>query len=299
MDFFTALLDPRLSFLWYAVLTGLLSSLAFGIMGTWVVVRNISSIAGAVSHTVLAGIGFSLWLRGTGAWQDFPPILREIGGLLASSPLVGAMVAGVFSALLIGWISLHGSQRDDSVINAIWAVGMAVGILFIAKTPGYADPMTWLFGNILLTGPSDLYMVAALDLVVIILGVIFYRPLMAVTFDEEFSRVRGLPAGAYYYLLLVLTALTVVLLVSVVGIIMVIALLTIPTALAGLFSKKIWHMMVGSSLVTMVASFSGMVVSYQADLPSGAIIILMAAGLFTLGLILRALGSKKLPAAKK
>ena len=266
-QFFNALSNPHMSFLRYALIAGLLSSVSFGIVGTYVVVRRISYIAGAISHSVLGGIGVGLYLQGKTGFMWF-------------TPMMGAVIAALLSAMLIGCVSMYAKQREDTVIGAIWAIGMAIGILFLSKTQGYADPMNYLFGNILLISKSDLFLVAGLDFVVICLGVLFYNKFLAVCFDDEFARLRGIRVGFYYLLLLGLTALTVVLMVRVVGIVMVIALLTLPAAIAGLFSRYLWQLMMISGLLCMVFIAAGLGISYRYDLPAGSNIILIAGGIY-------------------
>ncbi len=267
IEFFQALGNPDIPFLRYALFAGLLASVAFGIVGTYVVVRRISYIAGAISHSVLGGIGLGLFLQ------------KNIG-LSWFHPMFGAVVAAVLAALVIGVVSLYARQREDTVIGAIWVVGMAAGLLFLAMVPGYNDPMSYLFGNILLISGSDIWLVAALDVLVVALGILFYSQLMAVCFDEEFTRARGMRVDLYYILLLVLAALTVVLLVNVVGIVLVIALLTLPAATAGLFSRRLWQMMLFASLLCMLFITSGLGVSYTLGLPTGPTIVMIAAAVY-------------------
>jgi zinc transport system permease protein len=154
---------------------------------------------------------------------------------------------------------------------------MAIGILFIFKTPGYHEDITsYLFGNILMVSSDDLWLIAGLDVLIVITGLLFYNQLLAVCFDEEFARLRGIHVEFYYLLLLCLTALTVVLLVTVVGIVMVIALLTLPVAVAGHFSRRLWQMMALSAVLTSLFTSLGLFVSYGPDLPSGATTIVLA-----------------------
>jgi len=268
MEFVEALLDPRIAFLRYAVLVGLLASVAFGITGTYVVTRRISYLAAAIAHCVLAGVGAAVYLqyRYGFRWAD---------------PLLGAAIAAILSALAIGWVSLSARQREDTAIGAVWSVGMAVGLLFLQKTPGYlADPMSYLFGDILLVGPTDLWNVAALDLVVVGLVGIFHPKLMAVCFDEEFAAVRGLPVKAYYLLLLCLTALSIVLLIRVVGMILVIALMTLPAAAAGQFTRRLGPMMFWAVGLCMACVLAGIALSYSWELRTGPVIVLAAGALY-------------------
>lgn len=273
-EFFRALVNPSIPFIRYAFIAGLLSSVAFGVIGTYVVVRRISSIAGAIAHSVLAGIGFSLYMQ---AKYD----------LVWLSPLLGAILSALLSGAIIAFVSMYARQREDTVIGAIWAVGMAVGLLFMARTPGYIDPMSYLFGNILIISGRDLVLIGILDLVVVLTGIVLYRRLQAVSFDEEFSSVRGMRVGLYYILLLLLTSLTVVLMASIVGIVMVIALLTIPSAVSSLFCRRLWQMMLSSALFTMLFTGTGLAVSYAVDVPSGSMIIVVAGSIYLLSLGLR------------
>ena len=159
-------------------------------------------------------------------------------------------------------------------------IGMAVGLLFLAKTPGYTDPMSYLFGNILLISKSDLWMVGGLDVLVVGLGVFFYNKLLAVCFDEEFARLRGIRVEVYFLGLLCLTALTVVLLVSVVGVVLVIALLTLPAAVAGHFTRTLWRMMVLACCLSVFCTTGGIFLSYGPDLPAGATTIALTGTLY-------------------
>ena len=270
-EFFAALTNPGVPFIRYALIAGLLSSVSFGIIGTFVVVKRISYIAGAISHAALAGIGGALYLK-------------HAYGIEAVSPLHGAVVAALAAAFIIGMVTTRYKEREDTVIGTIWAIGMAIGLLFISKTPGYVDPMSYLFGNILLVGRQELYLILLLDLVVITIGILFYQQFLALSFDEEFTQLRGIRTQLYYILLIFLIALTVVLMVTVVGIVMVIALLTIPAATAGIFSKKLWQMMVLGGILCALFTSLGLGTSYMLDLPSGSTTIVIAGIIYLLSL---------------
>lgn len=263
VEFFKALSNPDIAFFRYAFIIGMLASVAFGIIGTYVVARRITYIAGAISHCVLGGIGAGLYLQ------------KKIG-ILWFEPMFGAMLAALLAAIIIGMVSLYASQREDTVIGALWAVGMAIGLLFLAKTPGYVEPMSYLFGNILLISKTDLWIVLGLDGLVVGLAGLFYNKFLAICFDEEFARLRGIRTEFYYMLLLCLTALTVVLLVRIVGIVMVIAMLTLPAAVAGNLSKGLWQMMGLAIVFCMFFVATGLGYSYTHNLPSGPTIILIA-----------------------
>ncbi len=272
MSFWEALGNPDVAFLRYAFAASLLGSVAFGVMGSYVVVRRISYIAGAIAHCVLGGIGAALYLQAAAGWSWLDPIY-------------GAIVAALLAAVLIGVVSLRAQEREDTVIGALWAVGMAAGLIFLARTPGYIDPMNYLFGNILLLGARDLWIVGLLDVLVVGTVFVFYRRFQAVCFDEEYARLRGLWADGLYLLLLCLIALTVVLMVRVVGIVLVIALLTLPAAVANLFARRLWQMMLLAIVVGAAVNAIGVGVSFESDLPTGPTIILVAGAVYMLSLI--------------
>ncbi len=264
MDFFTALSNPENAFLRQSLLVGLFSSITFGIIGTYVISRRISYLAGAVSHSVLGGIGGALWLKTIFRieWLD---------------PLYGALPAALISAFIISRFGRGpGKQREDTMIGATWAIGMALGIIFVDMTPGYFDITSYLFGDILLVSSRDLLLIIVLDLIIILFVGRFYYTLMAICFDEEFARLRGLKVDLFYQLLLGLTAVSVVLLIRIVGIVMVIAMLTLPAATAALYSKTLFRMMLLATLFSAIAIICGMSISYCANLASGPVIIVSA-----------------------
>lgn len=267
MNFLEALVDPSFGFLRNALAAGFLSSVLFGVLGAVVTVKRIASLAGAISHAVLGGIGMSLFLSATGrvSWI---------------TPMTGAVVFALLAALIIGAVSLRAKQREDTVINAIWAIGMSVGVLFMAKTPGYTDPSSYLFGNILLLSGRDLAMLAALDAVVVFLAWRFYPQITASSFDEEFARVRGVRTGVVFFVLLAVTAVSVVLLQTFVGIVMVIAMLTLPSGTAGYISKSVAGMMVFGTLFSLLFTGTGIALSWTLDVPAGALVVVIAGIVF-------------------
>jgi zinc transport system permease protein len=268
-DFWQALIDPDVSFLRTALLMGLLASFAFGMTGSLVVAKRISYVAGAISHAVLGGIGAALYFQ-------------RAHGVEWLHPLLGALAAALLAAVVISWIRTSGFEREDSVIGAVWATGMATGLVFIARTPGFVDPMSYLFGNILILSRTDLWLVAAMDLILLLVMVFGYNRLQALCFDEEQARLRGLRVGAYYTLLLCLVACTVVLLVSVVGVVLVVALLTIPAAMASQHVRSMAGMMAIASVLTLLFTVAGILLSFLADWPVGPTIILFAAAAYLL-----------------
>jgi len=203
-------------------------------------------------------------------------------------PLYGALVAALIAAVIIGLVSLRAKQREDTAISALWAIGMAVGIIFISRTPGYnEDLMGYLFGNILMVSTSDLWMLAGLDVLIVMAGLLFYNQFLAVCFDQEFAGLRGLRVEVFYLLLLGLAALTVVLLSTVVGIVMVVAMLTLPIGIAALFCRSLWGMMVISTILCAIFTTSGLAVSYGPDYPAGATTIILAGAAYLAAIMVK------------
>ena len=244
-------------FMQNALLAGLLAAVACGIVGVYVVVKRVVFISGGIAHASFGGIG--------------------LGYLLGINPVLGAMFFTVASALGIGLVTRRTRLPEDTAIGILWAMGMALGIIFIGLAPGYApDLFSYLFGNILTVPTFDLILMLILDVVIIIVVFLLYKEFLFLSFDEEFSTVTGVPTERLYLLLLCLVALTVVVLIRVVGIILVIALLTIPAALARQLTHSLKKMMLLATLTGVVFTFSGLWLSYWLDLASGATIILVS-----------------------
>ncbi len=273
IDFVDALLNPDFQFLRNALIMGLLASVSFGVIGTYVVTRRISYLAGAISHAAFGGIGMALYLNRTFrlTWLD---------------PIHGAIIFALAAAVITGLVSIHSKEREDTVIGAIWAVGMAVGLIFIDMTPGYFELSSFLFGDILLISSSDIILVIMLDIMILGSTFLFYNRLLAVCFDDEYAMLRGVNAHGYYIFLLCLTALTIVLMVRIVGIVMVIALLTLPAAIAGKMTHRMVPMMGIAVLLCMGFNSAGLAVSFAKGLSTGPTIILMAGGSYLAVLIL-------------
>lgn len=266
-SFFTALFDPSFSFLRNALIAGLLSSIMFGVLGAVITVKRIAGLAGAISHAVLGGIGMALFFSAKG----IVPWL---------TPMMGAMIFAVLASVIIGTVSLRAKQREDTVINAIWAIGMSVGVLFMAKTPGYTDPSSYLFGNILLISSGDIALLALLDVVVILLAWRFYPQIVASSFDEEFARVRGVKTNVFFLAILTVTAIAVVLLQTFVGIVMVIAMLTLPAGTAGYIAKNLAGMMVFGCVFSAIFTITGLASSWTLDAPAGAMTVVIAGAVY-------------------
>lgn len=243
------------------IIAGILASIACGIVGAYVVVKRIVFISGGISHASFGGIG--------------------LGYFFGISPVLGALVFSLVSAVTMGMVSRRTRLSEDTAIGILWAIGMAIGILFVYLTPGYApDLMSYLFGDILFVSSQEMILMLILDIIIGLVVFLLYKELLAISFDEEFSTVAGLPTERLYLILLCLVALTVVVLIRVVGIILVIALLTIPAAMARQFTHSFKKMMLLSVLWGIVFTQCGLWLSYLLDWPSGATIILVAGILF-------------------
>ena len=251
-----------------ALLAGVFASIAGGIIGTYVVVRRIVSVSGGISHAAFGGVG--------------------LGYYLGIDPLLGAAVFTVATALGMGVLEIRARQQMDTIIGAVWAAGMALGILFVYLTPGFApDLFSYLFGNILLVPQGDVLLMAVLVAIIVAIVGLFYLEFQAVTFDPDYARVMNLPVERLSLLLLVLVALTVVMLIRVVGIILVIALLTIPAAISRLYTGRVWSMMLLATGLGALFTLIGIGLSYVLNVPSGATIILVSTAAYAAALGIR------------
>lgn len=256
------------NFIQNALIAAVLASVACGIIGVYVVVKKIVFISGGIAHASFGGVG--------------------LGYFLGINPMLGVLPFSLASALVMGTVSKKSKIPEDSAIGILWSLGMALGIIFVYLTPGYApDLMSYLFGSILTVPQDDLYIMLVLDTVIVGTVYLFYKEFLALCFDEEFTTVQGLPTEKLYLLLLCIIALTIVVLIKVVGIILVIALLTIPASLSRKFTHNLKHMMIISIAFGIVISIAGIILSYALDVPSGATIILVLSlvyGFVTLGM---------------
>lgn len=251
-------------FMQNAILAGILASVICGVIGPFIVARRMVFISGGLSHTAFGGLGIAYWL--------------------GIHPLFGATAFVLASAVLIARVEEKKLNQNDLFIGIVWAVGVAIGIIFIHMTPGYApDLMAFLFGNILTVPRLDVLITLALVLIVTAAVLTFYRGFVAIALDAEYAQARRLPVASLKMGLMLLTALSIVTLIQVVGILLVIALLTIPVAVASELSGHFRRIMFLSILCGTVICLTGLLVSYFIELPSGASIILIGGAL--LGLV--------------
>ena len=256
----------QFEFMQNALLAGLLAGIACGLIGTLVVVNRIVFISGGIAHAAYGGVGMAFFF--------------------GFSPLLGAAGFSLMISFLMALVTIRNKQRADTIIGVLWAVGMALGIILIDLTSGYnVDLMSYLFGSILTVPTSDLLLMSAVDVAVIGLVSFFYNDFLALSFDEEFSLAVGVPVKGLYFLLLAMMALSVVMVIRVVGLILVIALLTIPPYIAERYCGSLRSMMVFSVVLNCLFTLTGLGISYAYNLTSGATIILVAAVCFFLVLL--------------
>ena len=240
-----------------ALLAAVLVSIACGVVGTLVMINRLFSIAGGITHGAFGGIGIAFYFS--------LPILISTG------------IFTLFLAFLVAFLSKRYEHRSDSIVAVIWAFGMAFGIILIDLSPGYStDLMAYLFGNILAVGMQDLWLMALVDGVVVLLIFLFYRQFEALSFDVEFAKVRGINTSFFHYLLIALMAFCIVISIRLVGIILIMALLSIPSFIAENFTKKLGLIMILASVLSMIFCVLGLIISYYFNLSSGACIIAVA-----------------------
>lgn len=250
-------------FIQNALIAGVLISVAAGIIGSLVVVNKLTFLTGGIAHSSYGGIGLAIYL-----------------GLPV---LFGATVFAIITAVIIAMLTLNKRNRVDSLIGLMWAFGMAIGIIFVDLTPGYnVDLMSYLFGSIIAVSSADIWYMAILDIFIISIVMIFYKEILAVSYDSEFAALRGINTKFFYTLILILASLCVVAAIKAVGLILVIALLTIPTYLAETFANRLSTMMVISSILATMFTIIGLGISYFYDVSSGASIIITAVTLLTI-----------------
>ncbi len=237
-----------------ALLAAIFASISCGVIGTYVVSRRIVFISGGITHASFGGIG--------------------IGYFLGVNPILGAAAFAVISALGIEYLTKKIEIRNDSVIAMFWAFGMATGIIFIYITPGYAPSlMSYLFGNILTVSAADILFMGILTAVIVLFFVIFIKIILFISFDEEFAFTRNIPCHLFNYILIAFVALTVVINIKVVGIILVLALLTIPQSIANTLTMNYKKIILLSVLTGFIGLVAGLLGAYYLNIPSGASIV--------------------------
>lgn len=249
------------TFLQHAIIGAILASIICGIIGTIIVEKKLVMMSGGIAHTAFGGVGMGYFLK--------------------IEPIIGALIFAVISSFGIVKIKRKAKVNTDTIIGMFWSLGMALGIIFISLTPGYPpDVSSYLFGDILTVSKMDLYIMTVLDFIVIFIITAFYNNIKAYLFDEEFSKVIGINAKLMEYTVFLLIAFSVVVLIRVVGIILVIALLTVPPAVSKIFTFNLRKIMELSVLFGVVFSLLGLFISYKLHIASGASIIIVAVGTY-------------------
>ena len=242
------------SFVMRSLLGALFASITAGLAGTYIVSRRLVFLSGGITHASFGGIG--------------------LGYYLGINPVVGAAIFGLGSALGMEYMSARGRMREDSAIGILWALGMAVGIIFIYLTPGYApNLMSYLFGSILTVTNGDLIALGIISVVLIVYTALFYRTLLYISFDENYARTFTRHTDLFKYISVGLTGLVIVLNIRMAGVIMIIALLTIPANIIMLFTRKYLRIIVLSTVVSFLSISTGFAVSWFTNLPTGATIV--------------------------
>ena len=251
------------NFILHAVEAAFLASISCGFIGAYIVARRMVFISGGITHASFGGIG--------------------LGYFLGINPIFGAAVFSILSAFGIRLVSKQTDIREDSAIGILWSFGMAVGIIFIYLTPGYApNLMSYLFGSILTVTTVDLVLMGILAAVTVIIFIFFYRTILFISFDEEYARTHNAPVETFNYLMLTLVALVIVINIRVAGIILVISYLTIPQSTANLFVNDLKKIIILSMFISFAGSLTGLFFSYYWNVPSGATIIFVFVLIFVL-----------------
>jgi zinc transport system permease protein len=241
-------------FVLHALEAAFLASITCGFIGAYIVARRMVFISGGITHASFGGIG--------------------LGYFLGINPIVSAAIFSILSAFGIRLVSKQTDIREDSAIGILWSFGMAVGIIFIYLTPGYApNLMSYLFGSILTVTPTDLAFMGILAAVTVSIFLLFYRTILFISFDEEYARSHNAPVETFNYLMLTLVALVIVINIRVAGIILVISYLTIPQSTANLFVNDLKKIIILSMIISFAGSLTGLFLSYYWNIPSGATII--------------------------
>ena len=246
-----------------ALAAGLLASVICGVMGSLVVVNRMVFISGGIAHAAYGGIGMAFFL-------GWPRLVCTLGFSLAA-------------ATLMAGVTLNAKHRADTIVGVVWALGMATGILLLDLTPGYnVDVMSYLFGSILTVPVADVWVMLAAGCIICGLVSLFYPALLTLSYDADFARIRGVPVTVFYFTLIALVALTIVLVIRVVGLILVIALLTIAPLIAERHTRSLKHMMAGAGLWNLFFTLCGLWLSWAFNLTAGAAIIWVAGLVFFL-----------------
>lgn len=287
------LFAPEFSFLRAAFLFTAAAALTFGLVGTFIVTRRIGYLAGAISHTAFGGIGIGFWLKEAAAagscgfgtlaallWggENAPARLVQVAAHI--NPVIVAVLTAIGSAVLIGLIQRYAKEREDALIGIIWTAGMALGLLFLDRTQRYVAVSDYLLGDILLVSRRDLATILSLDAAALFACGLFFKRFEAVCFDEEFARLRGVRVDVYQSILLLLIAVTVVLTMRIAGMVLVIAVLTIPASIASRLTRRLSRVALWSIAISLLSAWGGIALSYVLNFSAGPMIVLLLSILY-------------------
>ncbi len=238
-----------------AIFSGLLASFICGIVGVFVVIKRIVFLSGGISHASFGGIGFAYYL--------------------GIEPFIGATIFAVLTSVGLGYIDESKIDRSDAYIGILWAVGMSMGILFVHLVPGFAPNLiTYLFGDILIVSQTDIILLSILLIIILIVFYFLFQEFVAISFDIEYIKTKNIPVRIINIILYIFIALTIVLLIEIVGIILVIALLTIPPSISLIYTRSIFKMIISSVIISFLMIMVGLLLTIHFDIPSGASIVL-------------------------
>ncbi len=258
-----------LPFMMNAMIGVILISIASAIIGTYIVTRRMVFIAGGITHACFGGLGLGYWL----GW----------------SPMAVASLFAVGGALGVDRLSRNGARRD-SAIAVIWALGMALGIMFIFLTEGYVPELnTFLFGNVLTITQADILIFAGLTLVLILFYCVFFRLIVTVSFDADFARTRNLPVGFINFVMTVFVGVTIVMTIRMIGIMLLMSLVSLPQMISEKFTRRYLPMMFLSTGVSLAGCLGGLWGAYALDVPASAAIVILLVVLYAAASLVRGL----------
>ena len=246
-----------------ALIGSLFTCIACGIVGSYIVVRRLVFISGGITHTSFGGLG--------------------LGFYLGINPILSALTFSIASAFGVEWLSKRQGIREDSAIAVFWALGMALGVIFIFLTPGYAPNISaYLFGNILTITSTDLWIIGSFTFLICLLFLFYFRPILYTAFDREFAKTQGIKVSIIEHLMMVAIAVCIVSSIRLIGIMLLMSLMTVPQMTANLFTHRFKNMIFYSIGIGIVGCFSGLFLSYYLNVPSGASVIFVQVILFLL-----------------
>jgi ABC-type Mn2+/Zn2+ transport systems, permease components len=250
-------------FLYRAFIAGLLLSIAAGIVGTYIIARRLVFLTGGITHASFGGIGMAYF-----------------AGI---NPIWGAFVFSILSALGIDLATTRGKLREDSAIGMLWSFGMAIGIIFIALTPGYApNLMGFLFGSIVTVTTFDLIVIIAVNIIVLLSFGAFFRWILYSAFDAEFAKTQNIPVHLVNSLMLILVSITIVAGIRMVGIILLLSILTLPSSTANLFTRRFKTIALIAIAINMISISAGLIFAFELNIPSGAAVVFVQVLVFAI-----------------